>query len=95
MIVITSSDLARNVEKYMDIAETEQVYVERKNKYIRLAVSKKRPPMPKNPDNPSPSGDPYFDDPRNIEDILKSVQQEGKGTVLKTDEDIRNFFDRL
>jgi hypothetical protein len=39
-------------------------------------------------DNPSPSGDPYFENPKNIEAILEGVKQakEGKTVEMTRDE---------
>jgi len=45
-------------------------------------------------DNPSPSGDPYFDNPKNIEEILQGVKEmkEGKGVGM-TREERRKLLD--
>lgn len=32
-------------------------------------------------DNPSPSGDPYFDNPRNVEEILRRIREMDLGQV--------------
>jgi hypothetical protein len=43
---------------------------------IRLEAPKKPPKKPrgkKNPENPSPSGDPWFDDPRNIAIVMEGI----------------------
>lgn len=34
-------------------------------------------------ENPSPSGDPFFDNPKNIEHILKGVKQAETGDIVK------------
>jgi hypothetical protein len=61
-----------------------------KQKSVRLK-------FPKNPNNPSPSGDPYFDNPKNIAALEEGIRQlkEGKVTIFKTDEELQNFFDNL
>ena len=63
---------------------------------IRLEGAKK-PKRKKKPDNPSPSGDPWFDDPRNIAIVMEGIQsaKEEKGIVLTTKEDIKEFFANL
>ena len=63
---------------------------------IRLEGAKK-PKQKKKPDNPSPSGDPWFDDPRNIAIVMEGIQsaKEEKGIVLKSKEDIKEFFANL
>ncbi|MCH7413058.1 hypothetical protein MM213_06165 [Belliella sp. R4-6] len=40
-------------------------------------------------ENPSPSGDPYFDNPKNIENILEGVKQLQSGEVVKLSKDKR------
>ncbi|GHT26021.1 hypothetical protein FACS18942_02590 [Planctomycetales bacterium] len=52
-----------------------------------------------NPDNPSPSGDPWFDNPQNmmiLEEAVRDIEDmksgRTQGIVLKSKEDIRNFF---
>ena len=50
----------------------------------------------KGSDSPSPSGDPWFDDPRNIaivEEAIQSAKEDKEnGIVLKSTEDIKKFF---
>jgi len=48
-------------------------------------------------DNPSPSGDPWFDDPRNMAIVKEAIQsaKEESGVVLKSKEDIKKFFANL
>ncbi|MFD2034234.1 DUF2683 family protein [Belliella marina] len=40
-------------------------------------------------ENPSPSRDPYFDNPKNIENILEGVKQAQSGKVVKLSKDKR------
>jgi len=44
---------------------------------IRLEGAKK-PKRKKKPDNPSPSGDPWFDDPRNIAIVMEAFKAQRK-----------------
>ena len=50
-------------------------------------------------DSPSPSGDPWFDDPRNIaildEAIQSAKEDKGERTVLTSKEEIREFLANL
>ena len=50
-------------------------------------------------DSPSPSGDPWYDDPRNIAIVDEAIQsmrdRKEDGIVLKSEEDIKNFFASL
>jgi len=52
-----------------------------------------------NPNGPSPSGDPWFDDPRNIaivkEGIKSAKEDKEKEVVLNSPEDIKNYFANL
>jgi len=53
----------------------------------------------KGSDSPSPSGDPWFDDPRNIAIVEEAIQsmKDGKGEriVLSSKEEIREFLANL
>ena len=74
--------------------------VEQVIRAIRLEEQKKvqkKPKRKKTPDNPSPSGDPWFDDPRNIAIVMAGIQSanEDGETVLKSKEDIKNYFANL
>ena len=59
----------------------------------------KKPRGKKNPDNPSPSGDPWYDDPRNIAILDEAIQsmKEDKDNdiVFKSAEDIKKYFANL
>ena len=47
-------------------------------------------------DNPSPSGDPWFDDPRNMAIVMEGIKSaKEEGSVLKLKEDIKKFFANL
>jgi hypothetical protein len=48
-------------------------------------------------DNPSPSGDSWYDDPRNIAIVKEGIKSanEDKGVVLTSKEDIKNYFANL
>ena len=50
--------------------------------------------------NPSPSGDPWFDDPENMAEVEKRVKAHKEGkvkstVVLQSTEDITNFINSL
>ncbi len=57
---------------------------------------KKAKPDGTRPESPSPSGDPWYDDPRNVaivmDAIKKSKNDKGKEIVLKTKEDIKQYM---
>jgi hypothetical protein len=48
-------------------------------------------------DNPSPSGDTWFNSPDNLEEINKGVQdiQNGNFTKISTKKELHNFLDSL
>jgi hypothetical protein len=59
--------------------------------FITGIKSKKRP---KNPNNPSPSGDPWFDDPENMQMLDEAMQEfkEGKFVTVENSKELQNFF---
>lgn len=78
MIVVSSRDLRNNFKKYFELAITQRVVVKRRNFFLEL--------VPRGldiPDSPSPSKDPYFDDPRNIERILASAKSAKEGNLYE------------
>ena len=50
---------------------------------IRLETPKKRK---KNPDNPSPSGDPWFDDPRNMAIVMEGIKSAKEEKCVSVEE---------
>ncbi|MDR3013577.1 MAG: hypothetical protein LBU70_10305 [Chitinispirillales bacterium] len=39
-----------------------------------------------NPNNPSPSGDPWFDDPRNMAEVMEGIRSAGKGELIRAED---------
>lgn len=73
MIVISPSELRKNLKKYLDMAESERIVIQRgKTDMFEL---RKRERI---------SDDPFFDNPKNIEAIEKGIQEirEGKYKTL-------------
>ena len=68
-ITISPSELRANQKKYFDMAEHTRVFVKRGRKLIELVVSDGISL------NPSPSGDPWFDDPRNIAELSRRIKE--------------------
>ena len=60
---------------------------------IRLEMPKRT----KKPNNPSPSGDPWFDDPRNIAIVKEAIQsaKDENEIVLTSKQDIKEYFANL
>lgn len=82
MVVISSRTFRDSQKKYLDLAKKERVIIKRKNEFVELVSRGKRIP-----ESPSPSNDSYFDDPRNIADILVGIEQceQGKTVVLTSE----------
>jgi len=95
MLVVSSREFRDSQKKYFDLAAKERVVIKRKNEFVELV------PRGNNiPENPSPSNDPWFDDPRNIEELerrLKNHESGDKpgGVNLTSKEDIKAFFESL
>lgn len=90
MLVVSSRDFRDNQRKYFDLASKQRVIIKRKREFLELV-----PRGYEIPENPSPSNDPYFDDPRNIESILISSEQANNGEIaitLKSKEDIKKML---
>jgi hypothetical protein len=59
--------------------------VEKVLRTIRLERPQK-PKRKKNPDSPSPSGDPWYDDPRNVAIVMEAIQSAKEGNVVTIEE---------
>lgn len=95
MLVVSSREFRDSQKKYFDLAAKERVVIKRKNEFLELV------PRGNNiPENPSPSNDPWFDDPRNIEELERRLKKHESGDkpggiVLTSKEDIKTFFESL
>ena len=71
---------------YLNLAETEQVIIQEGKKLVELVVKEKL-------ENPSPSNDPWFDDPENMKKVLRGIQEwkDGKA-VERSVAEIEDFF---
>ncbi len=88
MLVITPTELRQNQSKFLDLAETQRVLIKKKNKFIELILRGESIP-----EFISPSGDPFFDDPRNIDKILAAEEEVKSGKVVElTDEVMSDLF---
>lgn len=84
MIVISSKEFRDNQKKFLDLAVEQRVIIKRKNQFLEL--------VPRGeiiPESISPSNDPFFDDPRNIEQIEKGVEQAKEGKTVKLTSSLR------
>lgn len=84
MIVVTSKEFRENQKKFLDLAEVQRVIIKRKKQFVEL--------VPRGnviPESVSPSNDPYFDDGRNVEAILKAGEQVRNGQTVKLTSELR------
>ena len=51
-----------------------------------LEKARKKPKRKKNSDNPSPSGDPWFDDPLNIATVMEGIQSAKEENCVSLEE---------
>jgi len=92
MLIISSRVFRDSQKKYFDLAKRERVIIKRKNEFMEL--------VPRGnviPENPSPSNDPWFNNPINIEALDRSIIQakEGKFTRVSDKEGLKVFLDNL
>ncbi|MDR2938213.1 MAG: hypothetical protein LBU92_04655 [Prevotellaceae bacterium] len=83
MVVISSSQLREKQRHYFQVATSERVVVKQGQLFFELL-----PCGATIFDNPSPSNDPYFENPYNVAAIEAGIAQikAGKGSVLSKKE---------
>ena len=98
MLVISPVEFEKKPTKYYEIAQKDSVFVKYASNYIKLSFTKRLPRKAKNPNNPSPSGDPWFDNPQNLAMVEKAIKKiENSNTKRyskKESETWDDFFDR-
>ncbi len=67
-ITISPTELRANQKKYLDMAENTRVFVKRGRKLIELVVKDAIDV------NPSPSADPWFDNPENMQMLMERIR---------------------
>ena len=67
MILVTASEFRKNQRKYFQTALQEKVGVRSNGTIFEITPSKELRV------NPSPSGDPFWDDPRNVEALENRI----------------------
>lgn len=73
MLLVSVTEFRSNLKKYLDIALTEKVALKSNGVVYEITPSKEIRV------NPSPSNDPYFDDPRNLEALDKAIAEVKSG----------------
>ncbi len=69
MILVTVTEFRNNLSKYVELAFKEKVALKSKSGILELNPSKEIFV------NPSPSGDPFWDDPRNVEELNRRLAE--------------------
>jgi hypothetical protein len=97
MLVISSVEFEKTPTKYCEMATKNSVFVQYANNYIKLSLTKRLPRKTKNHNNPSPSGDIWFDDPKNLAIVEEGIRDlTGKsGALIKGKQDLARFLDSL
>ena len=85
MIVISSREFRENQKKYFELARIQRVIIKRKDQFLELVSH-----GDSIPESVSPSNDPYFDDPRNIEEILKADEEMKQGKKVKLTPELKD-----
>jgi hypothetical protein len=79
MLVISSREFRDRQKKYFELAKVDRVIVKRNNEFIELV------PMGNSiHENPSPSRDPYFDDPGNLAELKRRIIALEQGAANST-----------
>jgi PHD/YefM family antitoxin component YafN of YafNO toxin-antitoxin module len=88
MVIITTQEFRDRQKKYFDLAEKERVIIKRGKKLVELVVCDKLS------ENPSPSGDTWFDDPENMASVMRGIADVKAGRVTKI-EDAKNIWKNI
>jgi antitoxin YefM len=79
MLVISSREFRDRQKKYFELAKIDRVIVKRNNEFIELV------PMGNTiHENPSPSRDPYFNDPGNLVELKRRIIALEQGVANST-----------
>jgi len=97
MLVISPVEFEKTPTKYCEMAAKGSVFVKYADNYIKLTFTKRLPRKSKNPNNPSPSGDPWFDDPRNLAYLKNRIEtsKTDKHYIIGKNQSVREFFDKI
>lgn len=85
MIVVSTREFRENQKRFLELATEERVIIKRKDQFLELV-----PRGNTIPESISPSNDPYFDDPRNVEAVLKAREQIRNGQCAELTPQLRN-----
>lgn len=86
MIIVSSREFREKQATLFETVKQERVIIRRKNQYYEL---KSLDENMTDKESLSPSGDTYFDNPRNVSDIIRGKQQIREGKSVNLTEDLR------
>ncbi len=97
MTTVNSRIFSANPIHYLNLAAKEDVAVKRGKMLFYIT---QKPIKEPHFENISPSGDPYWDDPRNVQDLKDYDKRRAEGkeeivAVLRTSEDIKNYMSKF
>lgn len=70
MLLLTVTEFRNNISKYLQMALTERIALKSKGGIIELTPSKEIRTT-----NPSPSGDPFWNEPNNLAQLNKDIEE--------------------
>ena len=73
MVLLTVTEFRNNISKYLQLAFSERVALKSKKGIIELS------PSTEIRLNPSPSGDPWFDNPHNMAELNRAIAEHRSG----------------
>ena len=79
MTTINSRVFLENPTRYFNLASKEQVAVKRGKRIFLLVLRNEKPQ--EEFENPSPSGDPYWADQRNVAELDRRLKERREGKV--------------
>jgi len=82
MVLLTVTEFRNNIGKYLQMAFNERIALKSKKGVIELTPSKEITL------NPSPSGDPWFDNPHNMAELNRAIAElrSGKSVTIPWEE---------
>ena len=78
MIVVSSREFRDNQKRYFELAKEQRVIIKRNKEFIELV-----PRGTSIPENPSPSNDTWFDNPKNLAALHLAIKQSKEGNVTR------------
>ncbi|MFI3304366.1 MAG: hypothetical protein SNF68_04555 [Rikenellaceae bacterium] len=70
MLLLTVTEFRNNISKYLQLAFTEKIALKSKGGIIEL-----QPSTELRTSNPSPSRDPFYDNPQNVEHLNRAIEE--------------------